>query len=466
MKKILLHSFLLLTLLSGACSGMEDEAPLEIDGRHYFQAELKFNISVDPQASSTRASRPLESSDCWQRVSDVKIYLFRSDTGEEDSFYYYFPTVRNSVTNTTTRQPYLAVDEFSKDSDDNWDDHISGNETHTYTISPLLENGYYRFLAVGRDDNPQTSPLTIDWQEGVTRWDEALMQNTAGHPRVTEIFSGYPTEAGGREVSTLKISDRTPFNKTIVLHRAVAGVLLNVKNIPVRIQSDFSWYSVDPPTGVIRQDVEKNQFYNVNEVAIVCAGYYPTLDLVSRRWHEPKPFQPDASRFFATRLAWVSTKGLTSTTDEYGNTFYPQSLYHGNFVFPAKLVDRSFFADYTGGEKEDPENLTEFNRSLYLCFYTISRSGAYYPVKMIPIKIARTIIHDPEAEDNCAGDDVLDKTGTHFNLVANHIYCLGKRCVGDGTDIPIDLNDALNHPELEITVVGAWQVDVDIDMNY
>ena len=37
---------------------------------------------------------------------------------------------------------------------------------------------------------------------------------------------------------------------------------------------------------------------------------------------------------------------------------------------------------------------------------------------------------------------------------------------GDGTDIPIDLEDQLSHPELEITVVGAWQVDIDIDMDF
>ena len=466
MKHLFLPAIFIFSVLLSACSAEEAPEGVVIDGERLYEVDLAFDLTVDPSTSNTRASRPLESSDCWQRVSDVRIYVFRSESGEDGSFYYYYPTVYNQTTDATSRQPYFSVEDFANKGDSNWDDHISGNETHTYQVTPLLGKGYYRFLAVGRDDEPASSPLSITWKEGATEWGDALMENTAGYPRVTEIFSGYPTEEGSADVKTLALSGEKYFHETITLHRAVAGVLLHVKNIPATLKSDFSWYSIDSPTGVIRQDLEKNQEYAVNEVAIVCAGYYPTLDLVSRRWHEPKPFQPDASRFFATRLASISTKGLKQEQGKYGYPIYNGSEPTGNFVFPAKLVDRVFYADYYGGEKEDPEHLTAFDRSLYLCFYTISRTGAYYPIKMIPIKIARSFIHDPGAHENCAGDDVIDPTGTHFNLVANHMYCLGMRNHGDDTDIPIDLEDALSHPELEITVVGAWQVDIDIDMNF
>lgn len=466
MKKIFLPAIFILSALLGGCSAEQEPDAVVINGEELYKVNISFDLTVSPATSNTRASRPLESSDCWQRVTDVKIYVFRSDTGDDGSYYYYYPTVYNSLTDQTSRQPYFSVEEFSHKDDTNWDDHISGNETHTYNITPLLGKGYYRFLAVGRDDDPASTPLSISWRQNITEWSQALMENNAGHPRVTEIFSGYPTEKGSADVKTFVVTEKTNFSDTIILHRAVAGVLLHVKNIPVSLKSDFSWYSIDSPTGIIRQDLEKGQEYAVNEVAIVCAGYYPTLDLVSRRWHEPKPFQPDASRFFATRLASISTKGLTQKIGNYGYPVYYGSKATGNFVFPAKLVDRVFYADYYGGEKEDPENLTAFDRSLYLCFYTISRTGAYYPIKMIPIKIARSFIHDPGAHENCAGDDVIDPTGTHFNLVANHIYCLGMKNYGDDTDIPIDLEDQLSHPELEITVVGAWQVDIDIDMDF
>lgn len=450
-------------LLACGCADKDADAPGSIiDGETLYKVDLRLDIGVDP---ATR-SRELNSSECLQSVNNVRVYLFRSDTGAEGSFLLYHPYLINSATGDIEKRPYLYVSDFEKATGAEWNDHILGNESHSLYIQPMLGKGVYRFLAVGRDDLPESSPLKISWTEGVTNWDEALMQNENGHPRVTEIFSGYPRKEGSKEVKSLELPDQIYFHETIILRRAVAGVLLHVTDIPQTLISDYSWYAKDSPTGIIRQDMEKNKEYNVAEVAIVAAGYYPTLDLVNRRWHEPRPFVTDESRFFATRLAWISTKGLEKATSNLGNPVFKGSLPTGNFVFPARLTDRIFYADYTGGEKEDPEYMKPFDKSLYLCFYAITAGGSYYPIKMVPIKIVRSTIHDPIGHDICAGDDEMDPTGFHYNLVANHIYCLGMFNPSDGIDEPVNLDEALRHPELEITVIGAWQTDVNIDMNF
>ncbi len=331
-----LFNLLILTLaaiLAVGCSDKNEDTPiLTIDGEDLHPVNLEFDISIDP-ASLTR-SRELNSSECLQSVNDVRVYVFRSPSGAEGTFTLYHPYVANANTGAVEKRPYFFVNDFMKGEGTIWDDHTSGHETHTITIRPMLGAGSYRFLAVGRDDNPESSPLKINWTEGVTKWEEALMENENGHPRVTEIFSGYPKEVGSKAVSTLQLPGEVHFHEEIVLHRAVAGVLLHVKNIPQTLISDFAWYSKSSPTGIIRQDMEKGVEYKVAEVAIVAAGHYPTLNLVERRWSEPRPFQTDDSRFFATRLAWIPTKGLKAEICEHGSRVFNGSKATGNFVIP------------------------------------------------------------------------------------------------------------------------------------
>ena len=475
MKKLNLFALCFLALLFGACSGDDPTAAPDIDEKLY-EVNLSFAMTVESNSlSATRASRPLDPDDkdqCLQRVTDVRIYVFRSETGAEGSFVYYHPAVEDGTDGSVTRQPYFRVDEFRKsDEAPNWGDHNSNQEEHVYTVSPRLGKGYYRFLAVGRDDDPASTPLAINWVAGKTSWEKALMQNTGKTPVVTEIFSGYPVKNGGKEVETVELPGEERFVTSITMRRAVAGVLMYITNIPERLISDFGWEQDDEiGTGIIPTDFKKGDEYSVTGVAIVSVGHNRALNLMNRRWgNEDTDFEFDDSRFKLTRLAWEETKGHKKEACEGGigdhtpHYMYTDIFKDGNFVFPARLTGRvhapASLKDYP--KSDDPFTaLYPFQKSLYLCIYTESMSGGFFPLKMIPIKIARSNMHDPAAHENCAGDDVLDPTGTHFNLVANHLYTLGT------PDHPIDLDDELKHPELEITVIGAWQVDVNIDMNF
>lgn len=145
------------------------------------------------------------SSNNWQQVNDVRIYVFkRNSTGH---FTYYRPLNADRV-----KQDYIRADEFLDKFDISpyavwWGGTDDMDETHSFTGSMVLESGEYRFLAVARDDRnvPADRRLTdpnvtagewLAWTEATTILEEATLACT-GRPDVsaTELFSGHTGES-------------------------------------------------------------------------------------------------------------------------------------------------------------------------------------------------------------------------------------------------------------------------------
>lgn len=77
------------------------------EGMH--EVEVTFNMGTSGDIQTRSVSRPVISSDNWQRVSNVRIYVFRSENGGEDnsSYTYYKPSVRQADGTILNEQPYF-----------------------------------------------------------------------------------------------------------------------------------------------------------------------------------------------------------------------------------------------------------------------------------------------------------------------------------------------------------------------
>lgn len=410
------------------------------------------------------ATRPLTSIDAWQRVTDMRIYVFRSDSGEEGTFKLYAPYIKDG-SGRVQKQDNLYIPQFDKNTTDQSDGiwKQPDDEQHTYSISPLLTDGYYRFLAVGYDD-PLNSPVKLDWTEGVTDWETAVLRNIGATPVASEIFTGYPRDEKG-EVETIHVTpDNVEFYTRIKCRRAVAGVLMYLKNIPSHYVAQDSWHGADNGTGVITSDLTAGVDYAIHEVALVTVGYNPVCNAVTRKWEDG--FIYDDSRFKITRLASIELDPANAGTDGYHRDKFEAT---GNFVMPSetyRVKDNPLFADYQGGLLT-PET-RKFDRSLYLCFFTKTGTGLYYPLKLWPIKLVRSYTQDEDSEDLCAGDLMLQSNNPfNYNLVANHLYCLGMYKDDGSIDDPVDLEKEIGEhgkEELSILVVGSWQYEINIEM--
>lgn len=459
-KVLLMAVPMVLTLFS--CSH-EEEMVIENSSKQKVNLTIGFTLSTDIK---TRDMRPLNSIDAWQRVSDMRVYVFRSDN-EDGPFTLYRPETK-TITGQLQRQDYLYIPAFEKvateDNDGIWRE--PEDEEHTYYLAPMLKEGFYRLLAVGFDD-PDKSPVKIDWKEYKTTWEDAILSNVSGTPVASEIFTGYPRDKKGN-VETLRIdADTEDVEVEIICRRSVAGVLLYVKNIPSHYKAEYGWSGIAGGTGIITSDLIAGNNYAIYEVALVTVGYNPLCNAVSRHWEDD--FKYDNSRFRLTRLASIELDPDDGDVENgYHREYFPAV---GNFVMPSetyKAKDQPLIANYEGGMLEAEDH--PLNRSLYLCFYTKTGSGLYYPLRLWAVKLVRSYTQDEDSEDLCAGDLNLQADNPfNYNLVANHLYCLG-RYKDQGTrddDKPVDLEKEITEhggDNLIIEVLGNWQYEINIEM--
>lgn len=400
-------AFTVMLLMTTSCAdeGLTDDS-LTLKQTH--EVTLTFSLGLNDRLS-TRATnkRQLESSDGWQRVNSMRVYLFRSDT-EEGAYTYYKPTLEGA------QIEYIYVDAFEKDDDpaNIWGDDETEFERHQYTLSTLkLTTGYYRFVAIGRDDIDGDDDTGATWQlptmvAGSTTFESLSASVASTSAACNELFFGYT----GKE----HIVADTGIYEEIVLYRVVAGVLMYVENVQATVGGiDVS------SIGIIR----RTHSWALNLYDKTATGSMSTLVAIEgASLVGTTPADADYVVRYDLSAATVANDVFVSTNPS--NTIHPNSIRCGAFVTPQ--------------EAPTADNTLE----LVLC----NASGEVLMSKNIKL---------------VESDGVAVTPTLLYPLIANNIYCVGRYSNADGIDEPIDLGN----PSGDIIVVhGSWQADVDINM--
>lgn len=439
------------------------------EGMH--EVEVTFNMGANAglQTRATAAPRPLESSDNWQRVTNMRIYVFRSETESDDNsdYTYYKPTINGQ------EKDYLYVSDFYKTKlDENgdisniWGDEPdeSENEEHTVTAKLGLENGFYKFLAVGRDDiledNPDISqirmtdpnlglneyPQQIQQQmqdimtmaDGRASWDLEWDETTtldlayigyAGNPYGTEIFSGISSKS-------ISITEETKgFQESITLDRAVAGLLFNVTNIPEKLKADVSFIKSTKPSGKHDYFIVAGTEYKVSAIGITTSKYNQYVVLPTRGLLD------DYESYLVVNGETLNSRFIAFEQDvdfkdeDLVDGYYTTQLSRGAFIVPqASPEDYSESNSYFG----DAADKQLMDKSLYLVIFgntPNATDAGEYPLKCIPIKMIGEKVYNP-SDDNYTNVDYQESKET-FPIIANHLYQiedvdLKKYLEGDG----------------------------------
>ncbi len=368
--------------------------------------------------------RKVLSSNNWQQVNDIRIYVFRRD--ETGTFTYYKPS-----TTGENKLDYLSVDDFARKFDLSpyilwWGGSDDRNETHRYVGRMKLESGAYRFLALARDDKG-TSDMRLlsdpnvatsqwgsqEWREGITSLDEASLScSDSTVTATTELFSGSTTEPITVDGSVKH------FSCSIMLERAVAGVLLYVENIPATLEA------YDPDEEMSVGIIPDKQRFPVVSVAVVHGKVLSNKVRVADRGatagdldvseynsmlNPPSPIRT-LLKIDIPEQATVLNNLYVNTSPE--NSRHPNSLLGGSFVMPQAANDRPTTSDES------------YDKSLYLVLYGRSTtSSKEFALTWIPIRLT-----------SGNGDDPL-----YYPIRANHFYSIGKRNFsGDGSELPIE----------------------------
>lgn len=398
MKKGMFFALAASSLLLGACSS--DDAVVSTAGQNEAVQQIVLQVASSGDGLSTRAGRPLYSSQALQTIQNVCVVIYKDD-----------------ATKAIVKKTKLNWKEKSNP----YDNH-GRQYTLTYKGTERLDAGNYKVMAVGYSDNSG-----YDYSLDVTS-DAALTGNYSditatlkANAAAEEVFAGDADLKIGTDKNITNLTSGEKNGVAVTLHRQVAGSFGYFQNIPA---------SVDGKTAatlrlVVRGKNDKLTFNNFNSSFTTTGNtikYY-----VNGSTSTGAPLAT-TDKFFNGDNGYVlysidlktwfpqldeNGDGVLNAQDSHWNRpdkvktqVVKGSVFGSNFVIPFK---------YTEGKSTMELQLLDTNGNI-IKHWTVSISTA-------------------DVNTNTENGNVADASPSIFNVVRNHMYNLGvKTSNGTKTD--------------------------------
>lgn len=212
MKKSMFFALAASSLLFSACSS--DDAVVSTEGQNEAVQQIVLQVASSGDGLSTRAGRPLYSSQALQTIQHVRVLIY------------------NTKTNAIVKDEQL---DWTKS--DKYDNH--GRQlTLNYKGDKRLEAGSYKVMAVGYSDNSDyTYDLNVAGKDALTgktySRDITATLNSGKVPE--EVFAGDAALTIGDDKKITNLTQGEEDGLDVTLHRQVAGSFGYFSNIPARV---------------------------------------------------------------------------------------------------------------------------------------------------------------------------------------------------------------------------------------
>lgn len=399
MKKGMFFALAASSLLFSACSS--DDAVVSTEGQNEAVQQIVLHVASSGDGLTTRAGRPLYSSQALQTIQHVRVLIY------------------NTKTNAIVKDEQL---DWTKS--DKYDNH-GRQHTLTYKGNDRLEGGSYKVMAVGYSDNSDyTYALDVT---GASLTGETYSDITAtlkdGKKDAEEVFAGDATLTIGDDKKITNLTSGEEDGLDVTLHRQVAGSFGYFSNIPARVNG---------------KDAK-------------------TLRLVVRGKNDKLTFNHFNSSFTTTgNTIQYYVNGSTSTgvalatTDKFSNgdkgyvlysidldTWFPggDNNHDGllnaddtNWDHPADVKTQVVKGSVFGSNFVIPFNYAEGKNTMELQLLDAENNI---------IKTWTVSIPESDLNTVAANGNVTDVSASIFNVVRNHMYNLGVK-TSTGTTTPPD----------------------------
>lgn len=395
MKKGMFFALAASSLLFSACSS--DDAVVSTVGQNEAVQQIVLQVASSGDGLSTRAGRPLYSSEALQTIQHVRVLIYTADTKA---------IVKDEQKDWKTSTTYTN----------------HGRQlTLTYKGDDRLEKGNYKVMAVGYSDNSDyTYALDVT---GASLTGKTYNDITAtlkdGKKDAEEVFAGDADLKIGVDKNITNFTSGEKNGVAVTLHRQVAGSFGYFSNIPAKVGEKTA----------------------------------ATLRLVVRGKNDKLTFNHFNSSFTTTGNTIqyyvngsTSTGAALATTDKFSNgdngyvlysidlkTWFPHLDENGDGVLNAQdaswkhpddvktqVVKGSVF----GSNFVIPFKLTSGKSTMEL--QLLDNAGDIIKTWTVSI---------PEVNSNTENGNVADESASIFNVVRNHMYNLGvKTSNGTPTD--------------------------------
>lgn len=397
MKKGMFFALAASSLLFSACSS--DDAVVSTEGQNEAVQQIVLQVASSGDGLTTRAGRPLYSSEALQTIQNVRVLIY----------------------NTATKA-------IVKDAELDWETSTTytnhGRQlTLTYKGDERLSEGSYKVMAVGYSDN---SDYTYDLDVTGTSltgktYKDITATLKADKKDAEEVFAGDAALTIGPDKKITNLTDGEENGVAVTLHRQVAGSFGYFQNIPASVNGkaaktlrlvvrdkndmltfkDFNSSFTDAATSTIK--------YYVNGSKSLAA---PASDAQFKAGDKGYVlYSIDLSKWFTN--GDVNKDGLLNAEDTWQHPVDVKtqvvqgSVFGSNFVIPFALTH----------EKNTME------------LQLLDADGGI--IKTWTVSIPSS---DVNSEDT---KGVTDETASIFNVVRNHMYNLGVK-TSNGTTTPPD----------------------------
>lgn len=400
MKKGMFFALAASSLLFSACSS--DDAVVSTEGQNEAVQQIVLQVASSGDGLSTRAGRPLYSSQALQTIQHVRVIIYKDD-----------------ATKTIVKDEQL---DWTKS--DKYDNH-GRQHTLTYKGTKRLDEGSYKVMAVGYSDNSDyTYALDVTSTAALSgKYSDITATLKEGKKDAEEVFAGDADLKIGVGKNITNFTSGEKNGVAVTLHRQVAGSFGYFSNIPAKVGEK----TAATLRLVVRGKNDKLTFNNFNSLFTANGAPGSTIQ-----------YYVNGS---------TSTGAALATTDKFSNgdngyvlysidlkTWFPQLDENGDGVLNAQdaswkrpddvktqVVKGSVF----GSNFVIPFNLTSGKNTMELQLL----DGAGDIIKKWTVSI-------PEADVN--KDDTkgaTDESAYIFNVVRNHMYNLGMK-ISNGTTDP------------------------------
>ena len=397
MKKGMFFALAASSLLFSACSS--DDAVVSTEGQNEAVQQIVLQVASSGDGLTTRAGRPLYSSQALQTIQNVRVLIYNADTKA---------IVKDEKKDWKTSTTYTN----------------HGRElTLTYKGDQRLGEGNYKVMAVGYSDNSDyTYDLNVAGKDALTGTYKDITATLKANKVAEEVFAGDAELNINADKKITNLTSGEEDGLDVTLHRQVAGSFGYFSNIPARVNG---------------KDAK-------------------TLRLVVRGKNDKLTFNHFNSSFTTTgNTIQYYVNGSTSTgvalatTDKFSNgdkgyvlysidldTWFPggDNNHDGllnaddtNWDHPADVKTQVVKGSVFGSNFVIPFNYAEGKNTMELQLLDSENNI----IKTWTVSI-------PESDVNkVAANGATDASASIFNVVRNHMYNLGVK-TSTGTTTPPD----------------------------
>lgn len=400
MKKGMFFALAASSLLFSACSS--DDAVVSTEGQNEAVQQIVLQVASSGDGLSTRAGRPLYSSEALQTIQNVRVVIYNADTKE---------IVKDATQDWTKSTTY--------------NNHGHGRQfTLTFKGNDRLEKGNYKVMAVGySNESDYDYSLGATSAVGLT-YSDITATLKAGKKEAEEVFAGDADLKIGDDKKITNLTSGEENGVAVTLHRQVAGSFGYFQNIPASVNGKAA--------ATLRLVVrDKNDVLTFNKFNSSFTANGATGSTIK--------YYVNGSR---------STGEALATTDKFSNgdngyvlysidlkTWFPQLDENGDGVLNAQ--DASW---------KRPDNVktqvvkgSVFGSNFVIPFkYTEGKSTMELQLLDADGNIIKHwTVSIPESDLNkVAANGVTDADASIFNVVRNHMYNLGVKTSTGTTTTP------------------------------